>query len=70
MHMMDLHRGWKEAPEIWAWANQLAKNFQENPAVLSMLGDLGNRLRFGPNEEFGATITADRLEPLFRKAVH
>ncbi len=70
MHMMGFAIGdGKEAPEIWAWANQLAKNFQENPAVLSMLGDLGNRLRFGPNEEFGATITADRLEPLFRKAV-
>ncbi len=70
LHMMGYALGdGLEAAEIWAWANQLAKNFQENPAVLSMLGDLGNRLRFGPNEEFGATITADRLEPLFRKAI-
>ncbi len=70
MHMMGFAMGEADdAPEIWAWANQLAKNFQENPAVLSMLGDLGNRLRFGPNEDFGATITADRLEPLFRKAI-
>ena len=70
MHMMGFAMGeGDEAPEIWTWANQLAKNFQENPAVLSMLGDLGNRLRFGPNEEFGDTITADRLEPLFRKAI-
>ena len=70
MHMMGFAMGeGDDAPEIWAWANQLAKNFQENPAVLSMLGDLGNRLRFGPNEEFAETITADRLEPLFRKAI-
>lgn len=70
MHMMGFAMGdGDEAAEIWTWANQLAKNFQENPAVLSMLGDLGNRLRFGPNEEFGETITADRLEPLFRKAI-
>ena len=70
LHMMGYAMGeGEEAPEIWAWANQLSKNFQENPAVLSMLGDLGNRLRFGPNEEFGATITSDRLEPLFRKAI-
>jgi len=70
MHMMGFAMGeGDDAPEIWAWGNQLARNFQENPAVLSMLGDLGNRLRFGPNEEFGATITADRLEPLFRKAI-
>ncbi len=70
LHMMGYAMGeGEEAAEIWAWANQLAKNFQENPAVLSMLGELGNRLRFGPNEEFGATITADRLEPLFRKAI-
>ncbi len=70
MHMMGFAMGeGEEAPEVGAWANRLAKNFQENPAVLSMLGDLGNRLRFGPNEKFGETITADRLEPLFRKAI-
>jgi tetratricopeptide (TPR) repeat protein len=70
LHMMGYAVGeGEDAAEVWAWANQLAKNFQENPAVLSMLGDLGNRLRFGPNEEFGATITSDRLEPLFRKAI-
>lgn len=70
LHMMGYAMGdGQDAAEIWAWANQLSKNFQENPAVLSMLGDLGNRLRFGPNEEFGATITSDRLEPLFRKAI-
>lgn len=70
LHMMGYALGeGEDAAEVWAWANQLSKNFQENPAVLSMLGDLGNRLRFGPNEEFGATITSDRLEPLFRKAI-
>jgi hypothetical protein len=58
-----------DAADLWTWANQLAKNFQENPGVLSMLGEFGNRLRFGVNEEFGKTITADRLEPLFRKAL-
>ncbi len=58
-----------DAAELWTWANQLAINFQENPGVLSMLGEFGNRLRFGANEEFGQTITADRLEPLFRKAL-
>ncbi len=54
---------------IWTWANQLATNFQENPAVLSMLGDLGNHIRFGIESEFGSTITAERVEPLFRKAI-
>ncbi len=70
LHMMGYAMGeGEDAAEIWTWANQLSKNFQENPAVLSMLGDLGNRLRFGPNQEFGATITSDRLEPLFKKAI-
>jgi tetratricopeptide (TPR) repeat protein len=70
IHMMGYALGdCSDAAAIWKWANQLAKNFQESPAVLSMLGDLGNQLRFGPNEEFGQTITSDRLEPLFRKAI-
>ncbi len=58
-----------DSASLWTWANQLAMNFQENPGVLSMLGEFGNRLRFGANEEFAKTITADRLEPLFRKAL-
>jgi tetratricopeptide (TPR) repeat protein len=59
----------QQAASVWTWANQLARQFQENPAVLSMLGDLGNQIRFGANEEFGKTITASRVEPLFRKAM-
>lgn len=70
LHMMGFALGdGRSAAAVWTWSNQLAKNFQENPAVLSMLGDLGNQIRFGPNEEFGQTITAARVEPLFRKAI-
>ncbi|TWT93295.1 tetratricopeptide repeat protein [Stieleria varia] len=58
-----------EAETVWQWANRLVGKFDDDPAALSLLGDLGNRIRFGPNEEFGATITSERLDPIFRKTL-
>lgn len=59
----------EDAEAVWHWANELTAKFDHDPAALSLLGDIGNRIRFGPNALFGSTITSQRVEPLFRKAL-
>ncbi len=70
LHLMTFVMGdCSDAEKTWNWANELASKFQEDGTVLSLLGQLGNLLRFSDNHEFAETITADRLEPLFRKSL-
>lgn len=59
----------EQVQSVWQWANQLVAKFDDDAAALSLLGDLGNRIRFGPNTEFSQTITVERLDPIFRKAL-
>lgn len=58
-----------DAEAVWRWANQLVAKFDSESAALSLLADLGNQIRFGPNHEFAETITSERIEPLVRKSL-
>ena len=70
LYMVSLILGdHQDAPAVWQWANKMVSKFDDDPAALSMLGDIGNRIRFGPNEEFAETITSERLDPIFRKTL-
>ena len=58
-----------DADQIWEWANRIGSKHQDEPTVISVLAHLGNRLRFGDNPLVAEKITAERLEPLFRKSM-
>lgn len=55
--------------DAWRWANEVASKFNEHSTALSMLADIGNRIRFGGEDEFSKSITRERIEPLVRKSL-
>lgn len=55
--------------DVWRWANEVAGKFDEHSTALSMLADIGNRIRFGGEDEFSRSITRERIEPLVRKSL-
>ncbi|GAB5405001.1 MAG: hypothetical protein Aurels2KO_32320 [Aureliella sp.] len=57
------------AQEIWRWANELGTRFGDHSTTLSLLADIGNRIRFGGEDEFAKSITSERIEPLVRKSL-
>ncbi len=57
------------AQEIWRWANEIGGKFDDHSTALSLLADIGNRIRFGGDDEFAKSITSERIEPLVRKSL-
>jgi tetratricopeptide (TPR) repeat protein len=70
IHMMPwLVGSAADGESIWQWANSLAAAHRNNGLVLSVLGALGDALRFTANEQMAEKITAERTEQLFKKAL-
>jgi tetratricopeptide (TPR) repeat protein len=55
--------------DVWNWANAIAAPWQNKASVLSLLGTVGDRLRFSGDPEMEQRITAERTEQLFRRSL-
>ncbi|HBE68906.1 MAG TPA: hypothetical protein DDW52_12230 [Planctomycetaceae bacterium] len=57
------------AQQIWNWANEVVSKFSDHSTALSLLADIGNRIRYAGDDEFSQSITRERVEPLIRKSL-
>jgi hypothetical protein len=70
LHLMTfLVIGIVDGIKVWQWANAIAAPWQNKASVLSLLGTVGDRLRFSGAEDIEESITAERTEQLFRKSL-
>lgn len=57
------------AQEVWKWGNEIASKFSDHSTALSLLADIGNRIRYAGDDDFSQSITRERVEPLIRKSL-
>jgi tetratricopeptide (TPR) repeat protein len=57
------------AEEVWQWANALANAHEDHARTISVLAALGLTIRALEDDKFAETITAERLEQLYRKSL-
>ena len=69
IHLMCFFLGDAEdGDKVWEWANAHAANHEEEGVVLSVLAGIGDQIR-RTSEENAERITAERIEPLHRRAL-